>query len=283
MDNLYFKMTGTAFDDGYRLDKVVAGITGLQHVMDGVYKGVTGKTRLTKNDREIYKLVAYDIEHGSLLVSLGAIYSGLQHALPFFYSTDPEQIWEYTKNSAQFLYDIYKKAHEGKPVTIKQREDGVAVVASGSENQTTIYTGPVYQIGTQIISGFRELDDALEEEKVSGIYLGAKNEVDPALKLRSEDKGIFHPPVTVDTNPKIIRCDIYDFNKYDKVGKLLVSENQEIPEGKYKFKVVGRQDIEEYILSMAETQIEINCLVEYEHDPLSDTRIGSLLIVDIAA
>ena len=48
MDDLYFKMTGTAFDDGYRLDKTVAGMSGLQHVMDGVYKGVTGKTRLTK-------------------------------------------------------------------------------------------------------------------------------------------------------------------------------------------------------------------------------------------
>ena len=46
---------------------------------------------------------------------------------------------------------------------------------------------------------------------------------------------------------------------------------------------MGRQDIEEFILSMTETQVEINCLVEYEHDPLTDTRIGSLLIVDIAA
>lgn len=283
MDDLYFKMTGTAFDDGYRLDKTVAGMSGLQHVMDGVYKGVTGKTRLTKKDREIYKLIAHDIEHGSLLVSLGAIYTGMQQVLPFFYSTEPDQLWEHTKTSAKFLYDIYKKAHEGNPVTIQQNDEGVTVIASGNDNETHIYKGPVYQIGTQIISGFRELDDALDEETVSGIYLGAKKDKEPALKLSSDEKGIFHPPITVDTDPRSIRCDIFDFNKYDKVGKLLVSENQDIPEGKYKFKIVGRQDIEEFILSMTETQVEINCLVEYEHDPLTDTRIGSLLIVDIAA
>jgi hypothetical protein len=283
MDDLYFRMTGSAFDEGYRLDKTINGLSGLQHLMDGVYKGVSGKNRITKKDREIYKLVAYDVQHGSLLVTLGAIYSGMQQALPLFYSTDPESLWEYTKSSVQFLYDIYTKAHDGKKILIQQNDEGVAVATTGDGNETHIYQGPVYQIGTQIINGLRELDDTLENDLVNGIYLGSNKKDSQAVALTNETKGIFNPPITVDTDPKCICCDIFDFNKYDKVGKLHVSENQSIPTGKYRFKVVGKQEVEEFILSMTETQVEINCLVEYEHDPLSTSKIGSLLIVDIAA
>lgn len=283
MEDLYFKMAGSAFDSGYRLDKTVSGMAGLQHVMDGVYKGISGKSRLSKKDREIYKLVAYDINHGSLLVTLGAIYTGMQHVLPFVFSNDPEQLWEYTKSSIAFLYDIYKQAHENNPATIEQQDSGVAVVSTGNKNKTNIYTGPVFQIGTQIITGLRELDDTLEDDVVTSISLGSSKENKPALDLKSADKGVFYPPITVDTNPKTLNCDIFDFNKYDRQGKLKVAHGQDIPEGKYKFKIVGRQDIEDFILSMTETQVSINCLVEYEHDPLSETKIGSLLIVDIAA
>lgn len=283
MEDLYFEMTGRAFEDGYRLDKTVAGLNGLQHVMDGVYKGISGKNRLSKQDREIYSVVASEIRHGSLIVDVGAVYSGMQHILPFTYSTDPQHLWEYTKSAISFLYQIYKNAHDKNGISIEQGEEGVTVIVQGNKNETHIYNGPVFKIGKQIISGLRELDDSLDEDLVSGVVLGAKNEVTAALKLSSNDKGIFHSPITVDTDPKNIRCDIFDFNKYDKVGKLMVQKSQSIPEGRYKFKVIGRQDVEEFILSMAETQVEINCIIEYEHDPLSQTKIGTVLIVDIAA
>lgn len=283
MEDLYFKMTGKAFEEGYRLDKTVAGLNGLQHLMDGVYKGITNKGRLSKQDREVYKVVVSEVKHGSLIVDLGAFYSGMQHVLPFVYSTDPEHLWEYTKSAISFLCEIYRKSHEGKSIVIEQGDECVSVVIQGDSNETHIYNAPVFQIGTQIISGLRELDDSLDDDEVSGIYLGANYEKNSALNLSSTEKGIFHAPVTLDKDPKIIRCDIFDFNKYDKIGKLMVQKDQSIPEGRYKFKVIGRQGIEDFILSMAETQVEINCIVEYEHDPLLQTKIGTVLIVDIAA
>ncbi len=283
MENLIFRMKGAAFDDGYRLDKMVSGLHGTQQVLEGVYKGVTGKSRLSKSDRELYKIIAQDVEHGSLLVTLGALFSGVQQTLPFLPSLSPDDMWEYTKASAAFLYDIYKAAHEGKPISIHQDGENTSVVTDGNKNTVNIYNGPVYQIGTQIITGLRTLDDALEEDNVEEILLGSKFEEHPAIKMPLKEKGLYYPPTSIDEEPKTINCDVFDFNKYDRIGKLRVYESQQIPEGNYRFRVVGRQEVEEYILSMTSREVEVHCMVEYENDPLRESRIGTLLIIDIAA
>ncbi len=283
MENLIFRMNGAAFDDGYRLDKMVSGLHGTQQVLEGVYKGVTGKSRLSKSDRELYKLIAQDVEHGSLLVTLGALFSGVQQTLLFLPSLSPDYMWDYTKASAAFLYDIYKAAHEGKPVSIHQDGENTSVMTQGNENAIQVYNGPVYQIGTQIITGLRTLDDALEENSVEEITLGSRFERNPAIKMSLKEKGLYYPPISIDEEPKTINCDIFDFNKYDRIGKLRVPDSQEIPKGNYKFRVVGRQEVEDYILSMTEREVEVHCMVEYENDPLRESRIGTLLIIDVAA
>ncbi|ADC72979.1 hypothetical protein TK90_2489 [Thioalkalivibrio sp. K90mix] len=283
MDNLYLKMTGNAFDQGYRLDKMIAGLSGTQQVLDGVYRGVTGKGRLSKKDREQYKLVAYEVQNKCLFVTLGAIFSGIQQILPLVHSNSPEAMWEYTRETVRFLYDIYKSAHSGEAIHIEQRDDNTTVVHKGDGNKTNVYHGPVQLMGAQIIVGLRSFDDALEEDNVSGIELGAKHEKEPAIRIPLEEKGLYYPPITIDKEPKTLHCDIFDFNKYEKEGRLSVSSGQNIAAGKYKFRVVGRQEVEEYILSMTETDVEVHCMVEYEHDPLKESSIGALLIMDVSA
>lgn len=283
MESLVFRMEGGAFTYGYRLDKMVSGLHGTQQVLEGVYKGVTGKSRLSKGDRELYKLIAKDIHSGSLIVDLGAIFSGVQQTLPFLPSLSPGDMWEYTKASAAFLYDIYKAAHEGKAVSVRQEGENTSVVTQGDGNTVNVYKGPVYQIGTQIITGLRTLDSALEEDNVKEITLGSKAEKEPAIRMPFEEKGLYYPPLSIDEETKTINCDIFDFNKYERIGKLRINASQDLPEGNYKFRVIGRQEVEDYILSMTEKQVEIHCMVEYENDPLCETRIGSLLIIDVAA
>lgn len=283
MENLVFRMKGAAFNDGYRLDKMVSGLHGTQQVLEGVYKGVTGKFRLSKNDRELYKIIVQDVEHGSLLVVLGALFSGVQQTLPFLPSLSPNNMWEYAKASATFLYDIYKAAHEGKSVSIRQNGKNTSVLTEGNGNTVNVYNGPVYQIGTQMITGLRTLDDALEDGNVEEISLGSKFEADPAIRMSLKEKGLYYPPTSIDGDSKIIKCDIFDFNKYDRIGKLRVSESQQIPEGNYRFRVYGSQEVEDYILSMAEKEVKVHCMVEYENDPLRERRISTLLIIDIAA
>jgi len=279
LDDLYFRLNGKAFEEGYRLDKVSSGLAGLQDVFDGTYKTLTGKARISRKEREKFYLSAHSFEEGSFITLFGAIFTGVQGVLPLFYQTDTKSLLEYTFNAYEFLKDIFTDAHQGNTATITNNGEGTQVVFQ--DNSVKTYNGPVYQIGQNAINGYRTLDDLLEGDIVKSIQLGQGKE--KRIEMKSENKGLFIAPIKVDHNPKTLQCDIYDFNKYDKVGKLKVYKEQEINEGNYRFKVIGGQEIEEYILSMTESRITVNCLIEYVNDPLSETKIGSLLIINIAA
>lgn len=281
MEDLYFKMKGNAFDEGLQLDKSVAGLTGLQQLFDGIYKGATGKVRISKADREQYKVLAQEIKQGSLLVEFGALFSGIQNVLPLYSSLSTGNFWDDAKNTVLFLHDIYKEAHAGNSVQVSQGDEGVSVVINGNHNNPVIYNGPVYQFAQPMLQGLRTLDDALDKDLVSSIVLGAKKETKPILGMTSSEKGLYYPPIIIDQTPKKLLCDIFDFNKYDKVGKLSVKHGQEIPEGKYRFKVVGSQTVEDFIISMTHTSVSVNCLTEIENNPLSGQTIGQILITDI--
>ncbi|WP_372358626.1 hypothetical protein ACCQ14_00615 [Xanthomonas sp. NCPPB 2865] len=278
MDQYKFEMKGRAFDGGDRLDKVAAGLDALQHVFDGQFRVLTDKKRLSEQDRRIFQVRIQRYEDGSFIAILGAIYTGVQAVLPFIYGSP--NIWEATKSAFDFLEAIYTAAHEGKEVEISQDGDGNTAVISGDTHQ--VFNGPVYYIGTQIIGAVRSFDDMLEGDEVREVALkGPEDEI--VLKLISEKKGLFSPPIRVDETPVKISCDIYDFNKYENVGKARVQADQLIPAGNYKFKNVGDQHVEDFILSMTESQVLLTCLIKYQHDPLSESKIAEILVIGVAA
>lgn len=278
MDPYKFEMKGLAFDDGDRLDKVAVGLLALQHVFDGQFRVLTDKKRLSEQDRRYFQVRITGYEDGSFIAYLGAIYTGVQTVLPFF--DGASSIWDATKNSFDFLKALYELAHQGKEPQVIQNGDGNTVIISGDTHQ--VFNGPVYQIGTQIIGAIREFDDLLDGEEVKGIALKGPDSI-PVIQLTSDMKGLFFPPTRIDDTPIKLTCDIFDFNKYDSIGKARVSVDQPIPPGNYKFKNIGDQAVEEFILSMAAPQVTLSCLVKYQHDPLSDNFIAEILVMGIAA
>lgn len=278
MDPYKFEMKGRAFDDGDRLDKLAAGLTALQHVFDGQFRALTEKKRLHEEDRRYLQVRITRYEDGSFVAYLGAIYAGIQTALPFVHGTP--NVWEATKNAFEFLKAVFELAHQGKEVQISQTGDGNSAVISGDIHQ--VFNGPVYQIGTQIIGAIREFDNLLEGEEVRHIELQGPDRR-TVIRLASEMKGLFFPPTRIDETPVKLTCDIYDFNKYDNIGKARVSSGQYIPAGDYKFKNIGDQTVEDFILSMTAPQVTLSCLIKYQHDPLSENRIAEILVMGIAA
>ncbi|WP_338545275.1 hypothetical protein V6W80_20710 [Pseudomonas benzopyrenica] len=277
-DNYKFEMKGRAFEDGDRLDKVAAGLQALQHIFDGQFRAISDKKRLHEQDRQLFQARIFRYEDGSFIAYLGVAYSGLQTALPFIQGTP--NIWEATKNAFDFLKNIYESAHNGEEVKITHEGNGNTIVHANSS--TIIYNGPVVNIGTQIIGAVRELDDLLDNEEVSKVVLEGPDST-PILEMESSKKGLYYPPTRIDDSPIQILCDIYDFNKYDKTGKARISTQQKIPLGNYKFRSIGDQSVEEFILSMTEPQVLLNCLIKYQTDPLSESKINEILVISIAA
>jgi hypothetical protein len=277
-DPYRFEMHGKAFEVGDRVDKLAAGLSGLQHIFDGNYRALTGKKRISELDRERYQVRITNYKEGSFIADIGAVYSGLQTILPL--TTDPQQIWELTKNGFDFLKFLYDLAHAEKQPRIQQIGDGNVAVVAGNTYNT--YNGTVYQVGTQIIGAVRELDNLLGVPDVTRIaLLGPMN--DPVFELNAKEKGRFLPPTSIDDSPVLLVCDIFDFNKYDNVGRARVAPGQAVLPGNYWFKNIGDQAVEDFILSMAEKQVKFHCLVKYIYDPLTESKIDELLVIKVAA
>ena len=277
-DPYKFVMKGRAFDNGDRLDKVAAGLTALQHVFDGQFRALTDKKRLFEQDRQLFQARINRYEDGSFIAYLGLTYTGLQSVLPFVQGVS--NIWEATKNAVDFLKAIHELAHQDKAVQITQDGNGNTAVNAGDVHIT--YHGPVYQIGTQIIGAVRELDNLLENEEVKKISLEGPDKK-PVLELTSDMKGLFQPPTRIEDTPIRLACDIFDFNKYDKTGKARVTSGQNIPPGNYKFKNIGDQAVEDFILSMTESQVQLSCLIKYQNDPLTENNISEILVMSVVA
>jgi hypothetical protein len=280
MDQFKFEMKGRAFEDGDRLDKVVAGLSGIQHFFDGTFKAITDRSRVSKRDREFYHVVIREYHDGSFIAYLGMVLTGIQPVLPFVSNiATPDNVWAATHQAFEFIKKLYSLARNNQEYSIQQDGDHNAAIVHG--DQKYIYNGPVIHIGKIIIGSLRELDDVLEGDEVDSIRLEGPTK--ESLELLVEDKGQFYPPVTVREEPINIRCDVFDFNKYENIGRAAVPVNEGIPQGNYKFRNIGSQDVEEFILSMTETSVKIRCLIKFEHDPLAEKKISELLVLSIAA
>ena len=277
MDRYKFEMHGAAFDGSDRLDKVAAGLTALQHMFEGQYRAFTNRKRLNEEDRRNLQIRIDSYADGSFIAVLGAAFAGVQITLPLF--SGSASIWELSKSAFDFIKATYEAAHSGKEIQISQSGDGNTVLLAGASQQ--IFYGPVLNIANQIISPMREFDTLLEDKEVSKIAL-SDPEGEAIFAITSEMKGLFLSPTSVSEHPINLTCDIFDFNKYDKAGRARVLSNQEIPLGNYKFKNVGDQGVDDFILSMTETQVTLKCIIKYEHDPLSETKISEILVLGIA-
>lgn len=280
MNQFKFEMRGRAFEDGDRLDKVVAGLSGVQHFFDGTFKAITERSRISKRDRETYHVIIRDYQDGSFIAYLGMVLSGIQPALPLVGNVaTPDNVWAMTFQAVEFLKKVYALARAKENYRIEQDGNNNTAVVCGDQRHT--YNGPVLHIANLIIGSLRELDDVLDSDEVESIRLTGPS--DESVNLDFEDKGQFYPPVTVHEEPVDLRCDVFDFNKYENLGRAAIPEHENIPPGNYKFRNIGSQDVEEFILSMTESSVKIRCLIKFEHDPLTEKKISELLILAIAA
>lgn len=280
MDQFKFEMRGRAFEDGDRLDKVVAGLSGVQHFFDGTFKAITERSRISKRDRETYHVIIREYQDGSFIAYLGMVLTGVQPVLPLIGNVaTPNNVWACTFQAVEFLKKVYALARNKEEYRIEQDGNQNTAVVHGDQKHT--YNGPVINIANLIIGSLRELDDVLESDEVESIRLTGPSE--ESINLDLESKGQFYPPVTVHEEPVDLKCDVFDFNKYEKVGRAAIPENEQIPSGNYRFRNIGSQEVEEFILSMTESSVKIRCLIKFEHDPLTEKKISELLVLDIAA
>lgn len=277
MNDLRFKMEGQIFDEGIPLPIALASLQDIQAIFDKTYLVVNGSKRITKKDRELFHLKTFAIKQGSLETDLSIFLDTAQFVLPVVSAFGVNDIWTLTKESWEFLKIIYEFSSSGDKPTYSANDNGTINVHNG--DITHIYNAPVYQIAQLSVNNWRSLNHKLKKGQIDSYILG--NQQYPEISLAAENKNIFDNPTKVDKESIQIVCDIFDFNKRQNSGKLSINDSGAIPEGDYNFTVIGSQDYIEYISSMAKSETTVTVFKEVSINPLGDSTIVRLHIVEI--
>ena len=280
MENFTFKLEGPVFQDGVPIHVAIKAWDNFQAVVDRTYLVATNSNRIAPRDREKYYLRAKSFEHSSFFTNFEIFLAGIQLALPFLGSLGPQNIWDYTKESFNFLKLVCTQ-NEKDPsnLRIEINDSQNTIVHTGDINYH--FHGPVYEIAEKSLPKYQDLAHMLDQGKIETISAGVRNK--PEMVLQLEDKNLFDFATKIQDEAIEIKCEIFTFNKFKNVGKLRIVDEQEIPPGDYNFSIYGDQDNVNYIYSMLSPLVIVKCLIESALSPLGKEMISHLYITDIAS
>jgi len=279
MENFSFKLEGPIFQDGVPIHVAIKAWDNFQSIIDKTYLVATESHRIGAKERDKYYLRATTFEHTSFLTNFEIFLAGTQLVLPFIGTLGPENLWEYTKESFNFLRLICTHKEDAQKVKIDVQDSQNTNVQIGDNHFH--YHGPVFQIAEKSLSKYQDLAHMLDQGKIETISAGEKD--NPEMVLRLDDKNLFDFPTKVQDDPIEVKCEIFTFNKFSNVGKLRIFDDQSIPSGDYNFSIFGDQDNVNYIYSMLKPLVTVKCLLEMAISPLGAELISHLHITGIVS
>ena len=277
MENFSFKLEGPIFEEGVPIHIAIKAWDNFQSIIDRTYLVATDSQRIGSKEREKYYLRATTFEHSSFLTHFEIFLAGAQLVLPLLGTLGPQNLWEYTKETFNFLKLICTTKKDLQKVNITVKDNQNTIVQIGDIHHH--YHGPVFQIAEKSLPKYQDLAHMLDQGKIEAISAGVQD--NPEMVLRLEDKNIFDFPTKLEEEPVEVKCEIFTFNKFSNVGKLRVFDDQPIPKGDYNFSIFGDQDNVNYIYSMLKPLVTIKCLLEFAISPLGPELISHLHITGI--
>lgn len=277
---LEYKIDGPALKNGIPIHIAAASLDYFQAVLDKTYLIAVGSKKMTGRDRNVFQLRASSFSRGSLLTNFEIILTGVQLTIPFIGTLGPQNIWEYTKDTFNFLKVVCGAVQKGdKPQYVFQNNGEVTVKTGNTVNN---YYGPVIQIGELALPSYQNLAHLIDPKKLNEISAGKCKQKTPDIFIGKNDREIFDIPTRIEKETVRLLCEIYDFNKYKNVGKLSVkTKNQPVPIGEYGFTISGSQNNVDYIYSMLKLQVELICLIEMESNPFGNDKVHKLHITGV--
>ena len=278
MDYL-FSLQGSIFEKGIPIHIASKSLFELQNIFDKTFLITSGKQRITPKQRKKFYLQTETIKHSSLQTYFDIIMGSMQVMLPVYQGIGPENIWNLTKSSYDFLKLLFQAHAQGKSTHISVTDNSECTLTIQGDNSTT-YNAPVLNIAKLSISNWQEMYGLLSDGGISDLSLGHGD--NPEIKVNESERELFNLPTKTEKEPLEPECNIIEFNKTKKTGKLIVPKGQPLKEGNYKFTTVGNQEISKYIESMLYNRVRIHCLKETVFDPLAQKEIIIRLhVVDV--
>lgn len=275
---LYFKMDGKAFSDGLELFTTVSTLKEFQYVLDRSYLALSEGKNIRKSDRARYKLVAKNLEQGSLSSVVDIV---IDTALPLIAHFGAANIWEYAKSAfdlLKFLYSVRKDLGNKEKPSLTINGSGNNVVINNGE-MTISVEKPIFTLANQVRPSYMAIAKLVRHGELDYFQIGSNKEK-PEIRLDDTNAKLFDASTEILRYPIKVNCEILSFNKKTGNGKLFAFPNQEIPSDEYAF-VVKKRDIQNFIQFIQEDKVVVECRQEILYDPFAPqhTRIVKLRLI----
>lgn len=155
------------------------------------------------------------------------MFTGVQTVLPLFGALGPTGIWEYPKQTYESLKLMFEAVKNKQQVSYQWNTER-SVLHGNTGTQMQVFNAPVFNIAQLSINHYQGLAQHLEVNRITDIMLARPSRRGICISLPESD--LFEFPSRVEDEPHKVRCEIFDFNKFDNVGKLHVFPEQTIPE-----------------------------------------------------
>lgn len=272
-------MEGRAFESGIPVHLMLQGFETSQTILDRAYLGLMGRARFTAEERQRFYLLTKGVKHSSLDSWMDLVLTGVQTSFPVLGALGPAGIWEYSKQAYELLKFAYEAVKKGDQPTYQNNGDGTFSVHNGT--QINVYNGPVFNIAKSSQRAYVDMAKNVIDGTINSFSLTERN-AEAAIRIAQNEASFFNIPSVIDPQPLELDCEIFDFNKFEDIGKLRVFDGQALPSKDYRFSVVGNQADQPYIEAMLRRQVKVTCLREVVVDPLAQEKIVRLQVLKVA-
>lgn len=250
-------------------------------IVDKSYLSLSGRNKLSKTDRELYKIVTTNIKSGSVIAELFIVVPPLVQSAFYFHSTglNVKNLWELTKNSFNFLKILASGKNDGQKITISQHADpyGFNFANIGGGNLTVNVGTLVQQNTSRSEEHIKKLSKIIDDKNVASF--SALDQTGDGIILTPKENKLFNPETVMDKNPIELIGKIFRLDVENRTGRMRVLQGEY--QGEYPFQIVGGQKLSVYIHALEQEYSKITALKEIIKHPTGDETLAGFQLVDI--
>jgi len=257
---LYYIKGPEVLKDRIPLYEVIGTLSEYMNILDRSYLTISHRERLSRKEREKYKVIAYQFAPGSLEVKMAielseAVQMGLAFAMP----AGAKGLWNVARTTFDYVKTIVRFRSNGVEPIIKP-DDQIPGFRVG-DNNTVIVNSVININADKIEEAITKISGYIRPGSIDTVALKEPEEPEgDGITFSEEENLLFNPDVEVEKETRKITAAIYRLDVESGKGKLRVLDGMEqIDVG---FEIVGKQTIEPYIDALKEKSVEVHVLRE---------------------
>ena len=279
-----YKMEGKSFDNGFDFHDTLASLNHFQNILDKAYLTIVNKERMSKTDRDVFKIKATGIKQGSFITDF-VLYIGaaIQITYPIINTYHPSLLLDIIKEGFMYLRTILTANKDGKKISLTANGDIIMINLEENCN-SPIYVGSnAYIFAGKSYDDFKGLASIIDDEKIKTINVIDKAKKKKIMKMGSEEKEIFKLESRLDEEPIFVKGKIFRIDVRAKSGKLIVCDSHDVNliKKEFNFEILVDEDIDK-CCSVIGKEAKFGVLKRIQFDPITlKEQIKSLRIFKV--